>query len=142
MRVDKPALAAESGPRTRQLRILLADDNFDFAQSVALLLEASGYAVEVHHDGEQALAHAPAFCPDLCFLDIGLPGLHGFELARRLRALPATRDAILVAVTGWGQPEDRRRSRDAGFHHHLAKPVEFDQLIDLLDSIYGASAPP
>ena len=69
-------------------------------------------------------------------------GLHGVELARRLRALPATRGAILVAVTGWGQPEDRRRSRDAGFHHHLAKPVEFDQLFALLDSTYGASAPP
>ena len=69
-------------------------------------------------------------------------GPHGFELARRLRALPATRGAILVAATGWGQPEDRRRSRDAGFHHHLAKPVEFDQLFALLDSAYGASAPP
>lgn len=75
-------------------------------------------------------------------LDIGLPGLHGFELARCPRALPATQGAILVAVNGWGQPEDRRRSCDAGFHHHLAKPVEFDQLIDLLDSIYAASAPP
>ncbi len=138
----EPALAPEPGPRTRQLRILLADDDVDFVQSVALLFEASGHVVQVHHDGAQALAHAPAFGPDLCFLDIGLPGLHGLELARRLRALPATRGAILVAVTGWGQPEDRRRSRDAGFHHHLAKPVEFDQLFALLDSIYGASAPP
>ncbi len=141
-RVFAPDPVPQAGPGTGPLRILLADDNVDFVQSVALLLEASGYIVEVHHDGALALAHAPAFRPDLCFLDIGLPGLNGFELARRLRALPATQTAILVAVTGWGQPEDRQRSRDAGFHHHLAKPVEFDQLIALLDSIYGTSAPP
>lgn len=140
--MDKPAGTPEPGPHPRQRRILLADDNVDFAQCVALLLEDNGYEVEVHHDGEQALARASAFGPDVCLLDISLPGLDGFELARRLRVLPATEAAVLVAVTGWGQPEDKMRSRNAGFHHHLTKPVDFDQLIALLDSIYGASAPP
>lgn len=144
--MDKPAgtpePGPEPGPHPRQRRILLADDNVDFAQCVALLLEDNGYEVEVHHDGEQALARASAFGPDVCLLDISLPGLNGFELARRLRVLPATEAAVLVAVTGWGQPEDKMRSLNAGFHHHLTKPVDFDQLIALLDSIYGASAPP
>ena len=138
--MDKLAPAPEPGPSSRPLRILLADDNVDFTQSVALLLEASGYLVAVHHDGAQALEHAPAFGPDLCFLDIGLPGLHGFELARRLRALPATQDAILVALTGWGQPEDRQRSREAGFDHHLAKPADFAELERILATVAEKAA--
>ena len=114
-------------------RILLADDNVDFAESLSILLEAGGHEVAVTHDGLQALETAAAFKPELCFLDIGLPRLHGYDLARRLRALPATRGVYMVAISGWGQPEDKRRSHEAGFDHHLAKPVEFERIQDLLD---------
>ena len=135
---DPPAPAPQTREDSGKLRILLADDNVDFADSLAILLEAGGHRVSVTHDGMQALETAPAFKPDLCFLDIGLPRLHGYDLARRLRELPATRGAVLVAISGWGQPEDKRRSREAGFDHHLAKPVEFDQIQRLLDEISAA----
>ena len=129
-----PEARADAGP----LRILLADDNVDFVTSMATLLEACGHVVGITHDGMEALEKAPGFKPELCFLDIGLPRLHGYDLARRLRALPETRDAVLVAISGWGQPEDRRRSLEAGFHHHLAKPVDFDQIESLLNEFSAA----
>ena len=128
-----PEPAPQARPHSGTLRILLADDNVDFAASLATLLEACGHEVATTHDGMQALETAAAFQPDLCFLDIGLPRLHGYDLARRLRLLPATRDACLVAISGWGQPEDIRRAREAGFDQHLAKPVEFAQIEKLLD---------
>ena len=126
-----PAPTARATPGG--LRVLLADDNVDFAESLAILLEAGGHQVVVTHDGVAAMETAAQFGPDVCFLDIGLPRMHGYDLARRLRATPATRSARLVAVSGWGQPEDKRRSREAGFDHHLAKPVEFKQIQRLLD---------
>ncbi len=129
----RPAPAHEARVATGRLRILLADDNVDFAESLSILLEAGGHEVAVTHDGIQALEAAPGFKPDLCFLDIGLPRLHGYDLARRLRELPATRGAYMVAISGWGQPEDKLRSREAGFDDHLAKPVEFDRIQTLLD---------
>ena len=130
---ERPATTHVARAETTGFRILLADDNVDFAESLSILLEAGGHEVAVTHDGMQALEVAPAFKPDLCFLDIGLPRLHGYDLARRLRELPATRDAYMVAISGWGQPEDKRRSREAGFDHHLAKPVEFERIQELLD---------
>ena len=130
--------APQTQVKTGRFRILLADDNVDFAASLSLLLEAGGHQVAVTHDGMQALEAAPAFKPDLCLLDIGLPRLHGYDLARRLRESPTTRGAVLVAISGWGQPEDKRRAREAGFDHHLAKPVEFDQILKLLDEIAAA----
>ncbi|MEO8855915.1 MAG: ATP-binding protein [Burkholderiaceae bacterium] len=130
--VQEAAPVTATSPVARKLRLLLADDNVDFAASLAMLLQSSGHEVAVAHDGLQALEVAAAFQPDMCLLDIGLPRLHGYDLARRLRELPATRDAVLVAISGWGQPEDKRRSREAGFDHHLSKPVEFDQILKLL----------
>jgi signal transduction histidine kinase len=113
-------------------RILLADDNEDFADSLAMLLRAMGHEVRVAHDGLAAAEAAAEFAPEFAFLDIGLPKLNGYELARRLRESPATRKTVLVAVTGWGQENDRRRSREAGFAYHLVKPVEPDAIQRIL----------
>jgi signal transduction histidine kinase len=113
-------------------RILLADDNQDFAVSLALLLRGMGHEVRVEHDGAAALAAAGEFQPDIAFLDIGLPKLNGFDLARGLRALNA--GGILVAVTGWGQPSDRQKAKDAGFDDYMVKPVEIDRIRALLEA--------
>jgi two-component system CheB/CheR fusion protein len=109
-------------------RILVVDDNIDGADSLAVLLRLGGHEVSLAHDGPAALDMAQAFRPEVVLLDIGLPGMDGYEVAKRLRAGPPTRDAILVAVTGYGREEDRQRSREAGFDHHLVKPVSFDAL--------------
>jgi CheY-like chemotaxis protein len=93
---------------------------------------AAGHEVAVEHDPFAALARAGAFAPDACLLDIGLPGMDGHELARRLRAHPATSGALLVAVTGYGQAQDREASRRAGFDHHLVKPVDMGELERIL----------
>jgi CheY-like chemotaxis protein len=107
----------------------------DAAQSLGMLLELGGCAVRLAHDGPGALAAAEASPPDLILLDIGLPGMDGYEVARRLRARPDTRDAVLVAVTGYGREEDRARSRQAGFDHHLVKPLEFAALQQVFDAV-------
>ena len=113
-------------------RILLADDNVDFATSMAMLLRAVGHEVRVAHDGAEALTIAEAFLPQVAFLDIGLPKMNGYDLARRLRASPVTTQAVLVAVTGWGQERDRQLAREAGFERHLVKPVAFEQIEAIL----------
>jgi PAS domain S-box-containing protein len=120
--------AGEAAPR----RVLVVDDNVDAADSLALLLRMEGHAVTVAHDGLTALTQAAADPPELALLDIGMPKMDGYELARRFRADPALRDVVLVALTGWGQDEDRRRTREAGFDHHLVKPVEPEALHGLL----------
>ncbi|WP_170162317.1 CHASE domain-containing protein [Caldimonas tepidiphila] len=112
----------------RGLRILLVDDNRDAAESLAALLAGDGHAVELAHDGPQALEAAARSRPDVALLDIGLPGLDGYEVARRLRRGPEGERLRLIAITGWGQPEDRRRTRDAGFDAHLVKPVDYPAL--------------
>jgi signal transduction histidine kinase/CheY-like chemotaxis protein len=104
-------------------RILLADDNADFANSLAALLSSRGHDVRVARDGAEALRTAADFVPDFAFLDIGMPKVHGYEVARRLRSDPETSDCVLIAVTGWGQEDDRKRAREAGFDRHLVKPV-------------------
>jgi len=109
-------------------RILIVDDNNDGAEMLSEALTMSGHQTEVASDGAEALACAALFEPEVCLIDIGLPGMDGYELARRLRAKPATANARLIAVTGFSQPSDRGLARDAGFDLHLAKPVELDQL--------------
>ena len=104
--------------------MLVVDDNADAAEMLASLLELDGHEVRSVGNGPAALDLVRTFHPDVAFLDIGLPGMTGYELARRLRAMPATADILLVAVTGWGQDEDRRQSKDAGLDHHLTKPVD------------------
>ena len=103
-------------------RILVVDDNRDFAASLAMILRDMGSEVRVEHDGPGGLAAAESFQPDVAFLDIGLPGMDGYDLARRLRA--SRNAAVLIAVTGWGQAADKARSQAAGFDHHVVKPLE------------------
>ena len=112
--------------------MLVADDNVDFAISLASMLESLGHEVRVVHDGQAAYDAAVDDPPDIGLFDIGMPALNGYELARRLRAHHATRELPLVAITGWGQESDRRRAREAGFDHHLVKPVEFAKVLEVL----------
>jgi signal transduction histidine kinase len=127
-----PAAAQPLPTDVRLHRILLADDNVDFVNGIGALLRSLGHQVHICHDGKQALAAAEGFLPDVAFLDIGLPQMNGYDLARALKRLPALRHTVLVAVTGWGQQKDRQLAFEAGFHHHLVKPVSIDQLQDIL----------
>jgi PAS domain S-box-containing protein len=136
-----PAPATRAAPRdaarpngavARQLRVLVVDDNIDAAQSLGMVLQAGGHAVHLSHDGIAALEAAEAHKPDLVFLDIGLPRLNGYEVAKRLRAAPLLKSAMIVAMTGYGQPEDLRRSNQAGFDHHLVKPADPGRVEELL----------
>ena len=122
-----PARAEAGGSR----RVLVVDDNVDGAESLATLLKLLGHEVHVAHDGPAALRATADVRPEVVFLDIGLPGMDGYEVARRIRR-PGRTEALLVALTGYGQEEDRRRSREAGFDHHLVKPVDPAVLEDLL----------
>jgi PAS domain S-box-containing protein len=127
---ERPSLAAgKAGP---QRRVLVVDDNRDAAESTAMMLEIMGHETRAAHDGPEALAAGESFRPDTILLDIGMPGMNGYETCRRLRATPWGRDAVVVAVTGWGQEDDRERSREAGFDYHMTKPVEPEALQRLL----------
>jgi len=109
-------------------RVLIADDNVDACESIAMILRVYGYDVHCVYDGPSVLQTAASYRPDVIVLDIGLPGMSGYEVARRLRQLPEFMQTPLVAVTGYGQDEDRRRSREAGFDYHLIKPIDPDEL--------------
>jgi PAS domain S-box-containing protein len=124
------AAAAVVAPRDPgpALRLLLVDDSVDAATLLAMVLEADGYDVRVAHEGKQALEVAAQFEPEIVLLDLGLPGMDGFQLAREMRKLVHTANALLVAVTGYGQAADRLRSQEAGFDHHLVKPVSADEI--------------
>jgi CheY-like chemotaxis protein len=111
------------------------DDNRDAADSLGVLLEAPAREVRVVYDGPAAITALTAFRPQAIVLDLGMPGLDGLETARRIRQLPEGRTVTLIAVTGWGQDEDRRRTREAGFDHHLVKPVDGDLLQALLGTM-------
>jgi CheY-like chemotaxis protein len=108
-------------------RVLVVDDNHDSADTMAELVRIWGYEVRTAHDGPAALECARSFRPNVVLLDVGLPGMDGYELARRLRAEGLAGD-LLVSVTGYGQEEDRRKAEEAGFDHHLTKPVNPDTL--------------
>jgi PAS domain S-box-containing protein len=109
-------------------RVLVVDDNVDAAKSIAMILKRNGYDVHCVHDGPSALEAAHAYRPDVVVLDIGLPGMSGYEVAQHLRATPEFKGVSLIAVTGYGQDEDRRRSKEVGFDHHLTKPVDLNAL--------------
>jgi CheY-like chemotaxis protein len=115
-----------------RMRVLVVDDNRDAAESLAMMLSLTGQEVATAHDGESALVEAARFAPDAVLLDIGMPGMNGYEVAQRLRREPATADAVIVAITGWGQEKDRERARDAGFDLHIVKPLHVEQLVSLL----------
>jgi PAS domain S-box-containing protein len=127
---DTRPAGQRSGAGSACPSVLVVDDNADAVEALKLLLESAGHRVFTAYDGEQALACAQAAQPDVVLLDIGLPRLNGFEVARRLRVM--TPRILLVAVSGYGQEQDRRQSREAGFDHHLVKPVDLDALLALL----------
>jgi signal transduction histidine kinase len=136
LRSKKPAVpepAAAAMPARR--RILIADDNRDALESLAQLLQLAGHEVYRAGDGLEAIGAAEEFRPELMLLDIGMPGLDGYEVARRVRAQEWGRSTVLVAVTGWGQDADRRRSREAGFDSHWVKPLDAHKLASLLGSL-------
>jgi CheY-like chemotaxis protein len=121
-------------------RILVVDDNTDAAESLADLLRVYGHDARVAHNGLAALELVPAFLPAVVFLDIGMPGMDGYEVARRLRRMPEGVEALLIAVTGFGRSEDRQRSEEAGFDRHVTKPLNPKSLLSLLSQREGPSA--
>jgi CheY-like chemotaxis protein len=134
----EPRLTARAGRKTVRRaspprRILVVDDNRDVATSMGLLLTILGHEVRLAHDGPTALEATREFVPDVALVDVGLPGIDGYEVARRMRQQPTLRNVLLVALTGWGRDEDRRRSAEAGFDHHLVKPVEIEDLKRVLE---------
>jgi CheY-like chemotaxis protein len=114
------------------MKVLVADDNRDAALSLGALLEMSDHEVLVAHDGEEALRLARQAMPDAMILDVGMPRLTGDQVARAVRGEPWGQRVLLVAVTGWGEPEDKARASAAGFDHHLTKPVDVDAMEKLL----------
>src|SRR5439155_21163997 len=118
---------------TRPLRILVVEDNLDAAVTLGELLELFGYRVALAHDGMAAIELAEAFQPEVVLCDLGLPGVDGYQVARELRRRSATARVRLIAVSGYGMEEDRRRSGEAGFDLHLTKPLSFDELGRLLE---------
>ena len=130
--VAAPHFAPGAGSRAR---VLVADDNADAADTLGMLLDELGADVCVVHDGAAAIEAFASYAPRIAILDIGMPDMDGYEVARRLRAAQPDGGTIIVALTGWGQQEDRRRAREAGFDHHLVKPVGLDTLQRLLASL-------
>jgi CheY-like chemotaxis protein len=119
---------------TPKYRILVVDVYTDAAESLMMVLEMEGHEVEIANCGMKAIEQAQAFHPQIVLLDIGLPDLNGFEVAKKLRTLPETRNAVLIALTGHGQTENLELSKSAGFNHYLLKPVDFEKLLALLVS--------
>ncbi len=141
--IATPRVAAPTAqvalPVTGERRILVVDDNHDTALSLGLLLQMDGNKTAVAHDGMEALAIGDRFVPDVVLLDIGLPLKSGYEVAAEIRLRPWGQQAMLIAVTGWGQEEDRKKSRAAGFDHHLVKPVNHAEIVALLTQGRGES---
>jgi PAS domain S-box-containing protein len=137
---DAPAPRREARSGTRR-RVLVVDDNRDSAETMSILLDLMGHDTRLAHDGLEALEAAQSFRPDVVLLDIGLPKLNGYEVCKRLREEhPAGQEIVVVALTGWGQAEDQRRSKEAGFDSHLVKPVEPARLEDLIASLGAVHA--
>jgi len=128
-------LSFEKLPQQSLLRVLVVDDNVDGAKALALLLAYFQCDVDVAFDGESALTTADSVEPQVAILDLGLPRIDGFEVARRIRQRPWGRQVMLIALSGWGQDEDRMRSREAGFDLHLVKPVDSQALLKILDKV-------
>jgi CheY-like chemotaxis protein len=133
---DERMLAAADLPvstdAARKLKVLMVDDNVDLVHSISRLLKMCGHKVATAHDGLEALETARAFGPDVILLDLGLPGMDGYGVARTLRSEGYLARTRLIALSGYGQPEDRKRTHDAGFDHHLMKPVKFQTLLSAI----------
>jgi CheY-like chemotaxis protein len=146
--IEKPVLEpciGEADDRTpgpnRPVRILVVEDNVDLARGLARLIYNMGHVVKATHDGPAAIESARSFHPEAVLLDIGLPGMDGYEVASRLRSDEGERSLVLVAISGYGQDEDLRRSHDAGFDFHLVKPIDMDALRQIIDRISQFSPP-
>jgi CheY-like chemotaxis protein len=122
-------------PPKRSLRLLVVDDNVDTALSFSMLLKALGHEVRTEHDGPAAVNAALDYKPDVIVLDIGLPGLNGYEIAKRIRQAPSLCNVMLVALTGYGQEADRQLALQAGFNHHLVKPARLEQIREILATV-------
>ncbi|HWI16371.1 MAG TPA: response regulator [Vicinamibacterales bacterium] len=137
-----PSTTPDIKPAKQGFRILVVDDNHDSALSLAMILSIMGHETRTAHDGESAVVTAESFLPDVVLLDIGLPKLNGYEVAQRIREQAWGTSMFLIAVTGWGQEEDRQRSADVGLNAHMVKPVEASALekllIDLARKGHGA----
>ena len=120
--------AVDHPPAASRRRVLVVDDNPDATETMSILLKLSGHEVEIANDGDTALEAAERFKPQVILLDVGLPGMHGYEVAERLRSLPENENVVLVALTGYGQERDRVRAMEAGFDYHFVKPVDFEKL--------------
>ena len=132
--VDPAGGAGNSRP-ARGTRVMVIDDSPLQAKSMGMLLELLGYDVRVAHDGPSAIGAAQEFLPHAALIDIGLPGMDGYEVARQLRQLPELKGTVLIAQTGWGRDQDRALSKLAGFDHHLTKPIDHQQLERILGAI-------
>lgn len=131
----KPLTAPPIDGTPQRFKILVVDDNHDSALSLAMMLSIMGHETRTAHDGESAVTSAEAFLPDVVLLDIGLPKLNGYEVAQRIRESAWGKSMFLIAVTGWGQDEDRQRSSDVGLNLHMVKPVEPSALEKLLSEL-------
>ncbi|NHZ36693.1 ATP-binding response regulator [Massilia rubra] len=129
------ASGAQAAARPAPLQVLVVDDNRDAAEMLTAVLDLGGYRTAVAHCGEQATGYLRAHPAQACILDIGLPDINGYELARRIRAMPLEKQPLLIALTGWGQPSDVEAAIAAGFDHHLSKPVEFAAVRRLLAAL-------
>jgi len=116
-----------------QCRVLIVEDNLDAAESLVRLLRLSGHEVQAAYDGKQAIAEAEKFLPDVALLDIGLPDVSGYDVARHVRGQPWGKEMMLIALTGWGQEEDKRQTKEAGFDQHIVKPVDPESLLKMLE---------
>lgn len=117
------------------LNILIVDDNEASAKTLGWMMELLEHNVKLAHDGADAIETAKSFVPDVVLLDIGLPGMNGYEVCSAMRLLPCLESAVFIAQTGWGQNEHRQRSKEAGFHYHLVKPIDMDELQKLIESL-------
>jgi CheY-like chemotaxis protein/two-component sensor histidine kinase len=138
--LSQEEVAAQHGPDVasesqQQRRVLIVDDNQDSADSLAMLMQITGNKTYMAHDGVEAVEAVEKYRPEVVLLDIGLPGLDGHEVCRRVREQPWGKDIVVIALTGWGQEDDRRKSEEAGFDGHLVKPVDYDKLLELLASL-------
>jgi CheY-like chemotaxis protein/anti-sigma regulatory factor (Ser/Thr protein kinase) len=139
---DSDSVVEASAPTAVCRRLLIVEDNPDIADTTATMMAMAGHTVRCARDGMQALAEAQSFEPEVVLLDVGLPELDGYQVARRLRQLPQTRQALIIGLTGYGMPADRQRGREAGFDHHLLKPADPNEMRALIEawSADGGSA--
>ena len=140
------ALSAEDGSGVarampNQRRILIVDDNRDSADSLAMLMQMTNNEAFLAHDGVEAVEAIEKHRPEVVLLDIGLPKLDGHEVCRRVLQQPWGKDIVIIALSSWGQEDDRRKSQEAGFNGHLVKPVDYDELLDLLTTLTDGSQP-